>query len=66
MSAHLRAIPNPKCWCGKRATETLYNTWNAPLQDLCGRHAKSALREALAHEKTEYARLAEQPKEPQP
>lgn len=44
MAAHLR--PLPRCRdCGKPATEQLFNTWNAPMNFFCDRHAERALKE---------------------
>jgi len=37
MGWYLKDIPNPDCQCGKKATVTLYNTYNSPSGDYCRR-----------------------------
>lgn len=33
-------ISKPTCFCGKKATETVFNTFNARVGDYCLRHAR--------------------------
>lgn len=45
MSAHLREIVVRTCTtCGRRATVTLHNTFNAEIGDYCATHGRAALK----------------------
>lgn len=41
-SGYVKALPNPKCWCGKRATHIVVNRYNSESAPMCLAHANAA------------------------
>ena len=57
MSAHARPFKTTcdEPVCGARATEEVFNTYNAPLGKFCARHARIRVRVLCAEEKRSRA-----------
>lgn len=45
MGAYSLPIPKPQCRCGKKATEKVYNTFNAFVGNYCTKHAAQRVKE---------------------
>lgn len=57
MSAHSRPLTTlcEERWCGRRATEQVYNTYSAEQGKFCKKHAAARVKELKAGEKGEKA-----------